>query len=138
MLVAGQKKFKIVGKHLRDLIHDAVNAAKDNGNEICGFLVFNGHFIELIRARNKRRKGGSYSFYTSEVKAIEQAVSRLNHEIIGTFHSHPAWFSEPGEDDIKNAVDDSLMLIIDCIEKDVRLWHIKNKKAQELSVELIK
>ena len=137
MKIPRTNKLKIVEKQLRKLIQDSVNSSKNNGTEVCGFLIFNGFFIEMVQLRNKSRKGGSFSFYTSEVKAIELAASRLNHEIIGTFHSHPAWFSEPGENDIESAVDDSLMLIIDCIEKEANLWHIRNKQARKLRIELI-
>ena len=84
-----------------------------DGREICGFLVDNGYFIELIPLQNTQTKGG------------------------GTFHSHPTYLAEPGESDIKFAVDDSLMLVIDVLDKKVGLWSIKDKQKKKLRFTLI-
>lgn len=124
-------------KQLNTIIRNALKSAQNGGKEICGLMVDNGFFIEIIQTKNKSKVGGSFSFYVSEIRAIVKAAKRLNHEIIGTFHSHPLWLAEPGDSDISNAVDDSLMLIIDCLDKNSKLWHIKKNKAKEKRMELI-
>jgi proteasome lid subunit RPN8/RPN11 len=95
-------------------------------------MVDNGHCLELVECRNKARRAGSFCFYSREVRAIVKSAQRLSHEIVGTFHSHPLSPGIPGESDIESAVDDSLMLVIDCPRKKARLWHIQGKRAREL------
>jgi hypothetical protein len=45
----------------------AEQAAKNNGEEICGLLVNNGYFFESILAKNKRKTGGGFAFYVNEI-----------------------------------------------------------------------
>ena len=132
-----KRKHKLQKSQLRQTMADAAKAAKRGGREICGFLVDNGYFLEIVKVRNKTKRGGGFSFYAGEVRKLERAVERLNHEIAGTFHSHPVGLPEPGESDIANAEDDSLMLVIDVTDKEAGLWHIKNRKKKKLSIELI-
>lgn len=66
-----------------------------------------------------------------------QAADKTDHEIIGTFHSHPTYIAEPSDGDILNAIDDSFMLIIDAMDKEVGLWYIKNQKKKKKQFELI-
>jgi len=119
------------------MIDAAIHAAADGGKEICGLLVDNGYFIELIKTKNKRKTGGGFAFYSQEVRSIKVAAEKLGHEIIGTFHSHLLYIAAPGESDIANVVDDSLMLIIDVLEKKAGLWHIENQKAKKAQFILI-
>ncbi len=119
------------------MIEDAVYNATQYGREICGLLVDNGYFTELIRVENKCKKGGGFAFYSGEIKSVQKAVLRLNHEIIGTFHSHPYDIAKPGDSDIRYAVDDSFMLIIDVTDKKAGLWHIRNQKIKKISFHLI-
>jgi proteasome lid subunit RPN8/RPN11 len=120
-------------RELHRLIGEARAAAKDGGKEICGLLVENSYFLELIGCKNKSRRPGSFAFYYDEVRSIVAAAKRLGHEAVGTFHSHPLSHPEPGERDLSNAPDDSLMLIIDGVASEAALWRIKNGKARKLS-----
>jgi hypothetical protein len=72
-----------------------------------------------------------------EIDRIEKAVSVLDHSIVGTFHSHPYDIAKPGNRDLLGIVEEELMLIIDCLGKEARLWRISHEKAQEVQIELI-
>ena len=95
----------IVRKDIDRLIRSAKAAANIDGKEICGLLIHNGHFIEVIQTKNKLKRSGSYIFDAREIKQIENATHKLKHEIIGTFHSHPAADATPGARDISFAVE---------------------------------
>ena len=127
----------MVRKDVTTLIRRARAVARGDGKEICGLLIHNGHFIEIIETKNRSNRGGSFVFDAREIKNIERATGKLNHEIIGTFHSHPAATANPGDGDISSAVDDSLMLIIDCMGNDATLWKIKNKRARRIKYKSI-
>ena len=124
-------------KQLSKMINEAVSSAGQNGREICGLLVDNGYFIELIQVNNKIKEGGGFAFYVNEIRFLQKAVNKIDHEIIGTFHSHPEYIAEPSDGDIQNALDDSLMLIIDVMDKEVELWHIKDHRKKKKQFELI-
>jgi proteasome lid subunit RPN8/RPN11 len=130
-------RVRIKRKQLRDLIEIAASSAKDGGKEVCGLLIDTGYFLELIRLRNKTKKGGSFGFYAKEICGLEKAVSHLNYKVVGSFHSHPLYFAKPGEGDLSNSEDDDLMLIIDCVEKKADLWKIKRGKANRVKYEVI-
>lgn len=66
-----------------------------------------------------------------------KATSKLGIEIVGTFHSHPISEAIPGPNDVKYALDDSLMLIFDCIGNEGQLWHIKNGRCSKRVIEMI-
>jgi proteasome lid subunit RPN8/RPN11 len=87
--------------------------------------------------RNKSRRGGSFSFFHDEVRSIVAAAKCLGHEVVGTFHSHPAALAEPGESDVASAPNDSLMLIVDCLAHDVALWRIKDNRARKLPLHVV-
>jgi proteasome lid subunit RPN8/RPN11 len=124
-------KYKILNAHLRRTIAEARQAAK-GGLEICGLLIDNGYFIEMKCLKNKSKKIGTFSFFMKEADTIEKACKQLNHEIVGTFHSHPFSMAEPGKSDIAKAFDNEIMLIIDVMNKEARLWRLSNNKKREL------
>jgi len=132
-----KRKFKVPKKRIRDVIRCATLAAKNSGKEICGALIDNGIFLDLLLLTNKTKKGGSFSFYTWEWRLVEKFVDLAAYKIVGTFHSHPTYFAEPGPNDIKYAKNDSLMLIIDVMDKDFGLWYIKDRAKKKLLLELI-
>ncbi len=132
-----KRKYQYLKTQLNEVIQVSAKEAKKEGKEICGLLVDNGYFIELVQVENKVKKGGGFSFYYKEIRAIQKAVKVLSHEIIGTFHSHPSYINAPGGTDIENALDDSFMLIIDVIKRKAGFWHIKNGKAREITFKLI-
>ena len=103
------------------------------GTEICGLIVDSGFHLALVQARNASRRSGSFVFSRPDVRRIVAAAEILGQEVVGTFHSHPAAPAIPGASDIVNAVDDSLMLIFDCIARCGRLWRIRSGRARELS-----
>jgi proteasome lid subunit RPN8/RPN11 len=107
-------------------------AAKDNGKEICGL------FLEMIHVRNKCKAGGGFSFYVNEIRAIKKMMHIFNHEIIGTFHSHPVGLAKPSKSDIYYAINNSLMLIFDVLGKKHALWHIKDKEAKPVRFDALR
>ena len=102
------------------------------GTEICGLIVDTGFHLSLVQTRNVSRRSGSFVFSRPDVRRIVAAAKILRQEVVGTFHSHPAAPAVPGESDIANAVDDSLMLIFDCIARCGRLWRIRSGRAREV------
>ena len=115
---------------------EARQAAK-GGMEICGLLIDNGYFIEMIRLKNKSNKVGRFSFFMKEADAIEKACKQLNHKIVGTFHSHPFSIAEPGDSDIAKGFDNEIMLVIDVIGKEAKLWRLSNEKKKKLRFMLL-
>jgi proteasome lid subunit RPN8/RPN11 len=107
------------------------------GKEICGLIIDTGYFLSLVEVRNISRR--AYSFRTSpkDVRKIAKAAEITAQEIVGTFHSHPVSIAKPGPSDIRHAVDDSLMLIFDCMGGTAKLWKIKHFKARELRYVLL-
>lgn len=130
-------KNKIIKTELTRVIRKARRTARNDGMEIAGLLIDNGHFLEILETKNTSKKGGHFQFDEKQIKAIEKAVKVLGHEIVGSFHSHPAYIARPGEGDLKGAVDDELMLIIDCMDSEALLWRIKNGKARQVSMQII-
>jgi len=78
----------------------------------------------------------SSAFYYGEVRKLVKAAELLGHSVVGTFHSHPFSYAIPGENDIKDAEEDSLMLIFDCDLRNARLWHIHKRRAIELKFKI--
>jgi proteasome lid subunit RPN8/RPN11 len=132
-----RRKYRISRDELKAMTKEAIWAAQNNGKEICGLLVTNGYFVELVRTVNKTKRGGGFSFYSKEINSIESAAKKLNHKIVGTFHSHPYYIAEPGESDISDAFDDEIMLVIDVINRDAALWRIGKNRKVKLEIELI-
>jgi len=132
------KKFRLLDEQVVVMI-EAATAAVDGvtAAEICGLLVDNGYFIELIEVTNKSKRWGSFSFYVNEIRLIQKAVRFMKHEIIGTFHSHPFGTSSPSKSDILNTHDDSFMLIIDVTRKELGFWYIKDGDKTRAEFELI-
>ncbi len=129
--------YRIKKKQLQNILKDAISTSKDDGKEICGLIINTGYFLELIQTKNKIKRGGSFAFYVNEINKIKKAALVLNYEIVGTFHSHPYYFAKPGKSDLVNAENDDLMLIIDCIDKEIMLWKIKNGKTNKVKYELL-
>lgn len=130
------KNFKLLNTQVTVVIESAIIAAESDA-EICGLLVDNGYFIELIQVKNKSKKIGSFSFYMNEINFIEKAVRYMKHEIIGTFHSHPFSTYYPSKSDILNTYDDSFMLIIDVTRKSLGFWYIKDNGSKKVKFDII-
>ncbi len=105
--------------------------------EICGLLIDNGCFLHPEQTRNIARRRGSFLLDGRQIWSVQRAAQRLNLTIAGTFRSHLYWFATPAASDIRGAPDDSLMLIIDSMDRKVRLWRIHNKRAYPLNFRLI-
>jgi proteasome lid subunit RPN8/RPN11 len=103
------------------------------GREICGLLVSTSDVLVAVQTRNKARRKGSWSLYADDVRAAERRLSSPGDEIIGTFHSHPIGLAKPGPRDIETAPEDSLMLVIDCLDGSAQLWRIRRGRARNLA-----
>ncbi len=114
------------------LMRRAVANGKRRGREICGLLVAHANVLTPIPLRNKVKGGGSWAFYSREVRQAVAMAERGEGEVVGTFHSHPIGLPEPGTSDIENGQRDSLMLIVDCLDKKWGLWHIDGGEAKRL------
>lgn len=131
-----KRTYSFLASTLRKQIKNATIAAKDNGREICGLLLDNGHFLEMIPIKNKVKTGGGFQFEIGGVRSVIKAAKIFDYEVVGTYHSHPAFFAKPSESDIENAVDDSLMLVIDVHARQAELWKIRRKKAEKVRFQL--
>ncbi len=72
-----------------------------------------------------------------EVRSLKKAAEKLDLKVIGTFHSHIYGGAKPGKSDIAGTWDGYLMLIINTLYKDIKLWRIKNNRAYPLSFEIL-
>ncbi|MGI8431425.1 MAG: Mov34/MPN/PAD-1 family protein [Chthoniobacterales bacterium] len=113
-------------------MRDACDASRRQGREICGLLVDTGFALSFVSVPNASRRGGSFIFSKPDVRRISAAAATLGQQVVGTFHAHPVADATPGESDIRNTFDDSLMFIFDCADRKGRLWRIKRQKAKEL------
>lgn len=128
---------KFLKSTFRAIQKEAKKTADLNRGEVCGLILDNGSFLELIRVRNKSKSGGGFSFYFNEIRTIQKMASLLNHEIVGTFHSHPVGLANPGPADLRHTVDGSIMLIFDVMGRSAWLWRIKRKRGRQLQFSLI-
>jgi proteasome lid subunit RPN8/RPN11 len=132
-----KQTYRLMKQPLRKLINQAAKVSRNNGREICGLLIDNGHFLECLQVENTITHGGSFAFNMKDTNNIEKAAALLGHSIVGTFHSHPFSLAQPGDTDISEIVGPALMLIIDCLNKEERLWRIVREKAREVQFELL-
>lgn len=122
-----KRNWKMLRRSYIELLKLArLEAKKEDGKEICGFLIDNGYFLQLQLVQNKSERLGSFLYCEKEVKELMKSTKSLGIEIVGTFHSHPISEATPGPNDVKYALDNSLMLIFDCIGNEGELWYIKN------------
>lgn len=122
-----------ISRHALDaVVKRAVANAKRGGREICGLLVAHANVLTPIPLRNKVKRGGSWALYSQDVRQAVAMAERAGGEVVGTFHSHPVGLPEPGASDIANAQRDSLMLVVDCLDKKWGLWHIDGGEAKRL------
>ena len=128
---------KFFRAQLTPVIRDAVKMARRDYREVCGLLVDSGCAIELLPVRNIARRPCRFIFDERQVKAFQGALATLGREIVGTYHSHPFADARPGRSDIAGTLDDSLMLVIDCTERQARLWHIKGDRARAVRYALV-
>ena len=132
-----QRPVRFLRIHFERIEREAQRAAAKGGREICGVILSNGSFLELVSVRNKTKRGGGFSFYFDEIRSIEKFCTVCQHEIVGTFHSHPAAPAKPGPRDLEHAVHNSLMLIYDVQGRAANLWHIKRRNAKKVQYKLI-
>jgi|LAHU01.1.fsa_nt_gb proteasome lid subunit RPN8/RPN11 len=131
------RRVRFLRSQLENLRKEAKRIADTNGGEICGLILDNGSFFELLQVRNKRKSAGGFSFYFNEVRSIQKRAEACKREIVGTFHSHPVGLAEPGPSDLSNARDDSVMLIFDVKGRIARLWHIENLEGKQVRFSVI-
>ena len=130
-------RYRIRRTQLRDLIKGAVLASQNGGREICGLIIDTGYSLDLKQVQNKSKRGGRFAFYVNAVKGFEKAVSLLNYHIVGTFHSHPYYIAEPAGNDLTGSEDGELMLVIDCLNSQARLWRIQHGSPKSVKYELL-
>lgn len=131
------KKIHFLKQQLSSILRLSKIAAKNGGREVCGLLLDNGHFVEIVQLTNRVKEGGGFAFLKREIRLIEKFEAISYHKIVGTFHSHPYYLAKPGENDIENAVDGSVMMIIDVIGKQIGVWRILQKQAQAMDYKIL-
>jgi proteasome lid subunit RPN8/RPN11 len=130
------RRWRILKGELDDAVRRAVLASARR-REICGLLIDNGYFLELVSMRNKSHTADKCAFYFGEVRTIEKACRKVGHRIIGTFHSFPSSPAEMGDGHVENGVEGSLLLAINPAEKNATLWHTEGGKAKKAQFVLL-
>lgn len=127
----------LLAAELRRSIRRAVKAGR-TGDEICGLLVDNGWFLQLVPLKNKARAPGSFLLGRNRVREARKAARRFGYRVVGAYHSHPVSPPVPGEADIAGARRGDLMLILDAFEQKLGLWRIGQRKATRVPFRLLK
>jgi proteasome lid subunit RPN8/RPN11 len=122
---------------LLQITRRAVSLARARQREVCGLLLLHGKVLGLVELRNMSKRRGSFQLNRQDVSAAGSAATLLGSRVVGTFHSHVASSAEPAETDIAGAEDGALMLIIDTITREARLWRIHGARAYRLTLELV-
>jgi len=124
--------YRFLQQELADAVGHAVVRGRSSGREICGLLVRTGRVTHLLPIRNAARRRGRFVLARRQVLRALDAAPTLEAEVVGTYHSHPFSHAVPGPGDLRGAVEGQAMLIIDCCERDVRLWRIAHGRARAL------
>jgi proteasome lid subunit RPN8/RPN11 len=114
-----------------------VALARTEHKEVCGLLVDNGFFLEMLEVRNVSRRPGSFLLSLSGVRKLERGASLLGNTVVGSFHSHVVGLAKPGKTDIQGSTDGEFMLIIDTMDREAKLWRIRNGRARELRLDFV-
>jgi proteasome lid subunit RPN8/RPN11 len=61
----------------------------------------------------------------------------MGNQVVGTFHSHVLGLAQPGTSDINGAYDGDVMLVIDTLDREAKLWRIKGRRARQLQLEFL-
>lgn len=126
------ESYRIARRNLKTLIRLAVEAGEDY-QEICGVIVDCDYVLRLVRVRNASRRIGHSEIKLSDYQTVVKAARRLGYKVIGSFHSHPISDAKPGYSDCRADASGRLLLIIDCIGREARLWRImRNRRAYPL------
>jgi proteasome lid subunit RPN8/RPN11 len=133
--VSGRQR--ILKGQLRAVSDRAVRLARARQHEVCGLLVSHGTVLGLVELTNASRRRGHFQLKHDQVRSVCAAAHRLGSSVVGTFHSHIAWYAKPGSTDIAGAEDGSLMLIIDTIAREALLWRIHGCRAYKVGFELM-
>ncbi len=131
-----RRRIRLRRSDLRHLISKAVVCRKE-AREICGLLIDNGHFFQVRETRNISKRRESFCLDWREINSICRASEKLGMKVVGTFHSHLVWLPEPGPTDIQGAEDNSFMLIIDSMDRQVGLWRMHHGRAYARQFALI-
>jgi proteasome lid subunit RPN8/RPN11 len=105
--------------------------------EICGVLVANGHYLDLVETRNILHRPCGFWISPRDAGAIRRAAKILGHRVVGSFHSHVVSPAIPGPSDIAGASEGDLMRIIDTATKGVALSSITLGRAHRLRLQKI-
>ena len=132
----GVSVFALRKSDYRSRLREACAAAR-TGAEICGLLVDCGRAASLVPVRNVARRNGGFRFSVRDVRRICAAADLLGCEVVGTYHSHPVGLATPGHSDLLSAVDDSFLLIFDCMDRKAQLWKISRGAANPSKFRLL-
>jgi proteasome lid subunit RPN8/RPN11 len=132
-----QPSQRVLERQFRDVLRHAVVLARAEHKEVCGLLVDNGYFLEMLEVKNVSRRPGSFLLSLRDARKLEQAASLVGNKVVGSFHSHVLGLAKPGKADIQGSQDGEIMLIIDTLDREAKLWRIKNGRVRELRLEFL-
>jgi len=135
--LADIRNVKVSKTRLNEVMRAAKAAAKNGELEVCGLLVLNGEFLDLVPTRNAERRPGKFNFFASDLRRVSSAASVLGYQLVGSYHSHPLGLPEPSPADLAHAQGNSFMLILDCFGSEAKLWFILRRIPHRVRIKLI-
>jgi [CysO sulfur-carrier protein]-S-L-cysteine hydrolase len=113
-----------------------VHAVKDAPVEACGVLLGSGKFItRSLAIANMERREDHFTCDPQEQFEAMKIAQESGVEIIGAYHSHPTSPAWPSDEDIRLALDPSLLHVIVSLADDKRIvkafWIRKGEVEEE-------
>ena len=136
------KKIYINKDILEKFKNQANKAQRRNFNEVCGLVVKNkDNILELWFQKNLSKRPCRFEIGMKNLEQKKAEAKEKGIKVCGIFHSHPLSEAIPGRGDLRGSKINSLMLIYDVCDNDIKLWRIcknsKRKFAKEVPLNVI-
>ena len=118
--------------HLR-----AIRAQQRGHLEVCGVVVVNASGrIKLRFMLHYSTMPYRFEMRRSEAQAVQRAIERNGHRVLGSFHSHPVGEAKPGPGDIGKGFYGGVELIYDVCGRCARIWKVQKQGRAKRVFEL--
>ncbi len=119
-------------KYKRSLHRRAYTKQQKGHHEVCGIVVLNGEKIELEYCKNAHGEPLGFSITSDELERAKRRCWRQGKKFGGVFHSHPVSDAMPGQNDIRGALPNKIMMIYDVCGREAALWKVKIKNGERV------
>ena len=133
----GRARVRIIKRHLDLLTREAVSKARSRQREIAGIMLDHGGVVGLLELHNVSRRRGRFDIRVADIRAKRAAARELGSSVVGYFHSHIVSSAVPSPGDLAEAPSGQLMLIIDTISREARLWRVHRGRAYAVGYTLV-